>query len=132
MTRVLIGLDMLGDMEQEMQVIKRNLKATQDKKKSYVDQHRVFKEFQVRERVYVHFNPKRSSLSFGSCEKLVPRYCGPFKILERIGPVAYKIALPPTMKVHDVFHVSLFKKYVQDVYHVITWFVLQVEPKGEI
>jgi len=47
----------------------------------------------------------------GSHAKLVPQYCGPFEILERIGPVDYILALPPTVKFHDVFHVSLLKKY---------------------
>ena len=62
---------------------------------------------------------------------MAPRFCGTFKILERIGIVAYWLALPLIVKFHDVFHVSLLKKYVQDVDHVIEWFVLQVEPKGE-
>lgn len=52
-----------------------------------------------------------------------------FKIFERIGPLAYKITLPLTVKVHDVFHVSFLKMYVKDFDHVIDWYVLQVEPK---
>ena len=62
---------------------------------------------------------------------MAPRFCGPFNIIERIGPVAYQLVLPPTVKVHDFFHVSLLKKYVKDVDHVIEWFVLRVEPNGE-
>jgi len=62
---------------------------------------------------------------------LTPRFCGPFKILERIGPVPYQLVLPPTMKIHDVFHVSLIKKYVKDVDRLIEWFVLQVDSEGE-
>jgi len=74
--------------------------------------------------VYFCIKPKKSSLSIGSCAKLAPQYCGPFKILERIGPVAYRNALPLTIKVHDVFHVSLIKIYIKDVDHVIDWHVL--------
>ena len=55
---------------------------------------------------------------------MAPWFCGPFKIIERIGPVAYRHALPPKVKVHDVFHVPLLKKYVKDVDHEIEWYVL--------
>lgn len=60
-----------------------------------------------------------------------PRYCGPFEILARIGPIAYQQALPANIKVHNVFHVSLLKKYVHDATHVIDWTNIQVEPEGE-
>ena len=119
MNKALIGLDMLAEMEQEMQVIKKNLKVAQDMQKSYADQHRVFKEFQVGEHVYLHIKPKKSFVRIGSCAKLTPRYYGPFKILKMIESVAYRLALPLTMKVYDVFHMSLLKKYVKDVDHVI-------------
>ena len=66
-----------------------------------------------------------------SCATLAPLYCGPFEILERIGPVAYRLAMPLTVKFHDVFHISLLKKYIKDVDHVIDWSVLQVEQEGE-
>jgi len=61
----------------------------------------------------------KSSLRIGSCGKLAPQYCRPLKILERIGPVAYRLALLPTLKFHDVFHVPLLKIYVKDDDHVI-------------
>jgi hypothetical protein len=66
----------------------------------------------------------------GACAKLAPRFCGPFEILDKVGPVAYKLALPPTVKEQNVFHVSLLKKYIHDVSHIIDWFVIQVEPEG--
>ena len=67
----------------------------------------------------------------GRCSKLAPRYCGPFEVLTKIGPVAYQLALPPNIKVHDVFHVSLLKKYIHDVTHIIDWNVIQEEPEGK-
>ena len=74
---------------------------------------------------------KKSYLKLGSCAKLSPRYCGPFEVLERIGPVAYILALPTSTRAHYVFNVSLIKKYVHDPNHVINWDVIQVEPEGE-
>lgn len=102
-----------------MQAIKNNLKEAQDMKKNYENQHRVFKEFQVREHVYLCIKPKRSSLRIRSCTKLAPWYCQPFETLEIIVPIAYRLSLPPTVKVHDVLNVSILNKYVQDVDHVI-------------
>ena len=75
--------------------------------------------------------PKKSSLRLGSYAKLAPRYCGPFEILSKIGQVAYQLALPPNLRVHNVFHISVLKKYVHDATHVINWNDVQVEPKGD-
>ena len=58
-------------------------------------------------------------------------YCGPFEILAKVGPVAYQLALPPNIKVHNVFHISILKRYVHYVSHVIDWNVIQVEPEGK-
>ena len=59
-----------------------------------------------------------------------PRYCGPFEVLERIGLVAYRLALPTSTRDHNFFHVSLLNKYVHDPNHVINWDVIQVEPEA--
>ena len=73
----------------------------------------------------------KSSLKLGICAKMSPIYCGPFEVLERIGPVAYRIVFPASTRAHIFFHVCLLKKYVHDPNHVINWDVIQVEPKGE-
>lgn len=67
----------------------------------------------------------------GYCAKLVPRFFGTFQVLERVWSMTYRFALPPSIKVHNFFHVSLLKKYVQDVNYVIDWLVLQVELERE-
>ena len=72
-----------------------------------------------------------SSLKLGSCAKLSSRYYGLFDVLERIGPIAYRLALPASTRAHNVFHVALLKKYVHDPNHVIDWDVIQVELEGE-
>ena len=67
----------------------------------------------------------------GRCGKLAPRFCGPFEILAKRGPVAYELALLAHIRVHNVFHASLLNKYVYDTKHVIDWSLLQVEPEGK-
>ena len=69
--------------------------------------------------MFIKVRPKKSSLRLGSCAKLAPRYCDPFEILSRIGQVAYQLALPPNLRVHNVFHISILNKYVRDAIHVV-------------
>jgi hypothetical protein len=114
-------------MEEQMMKIKQNLKAAQDRKKRYTDKGITHREFKVGDHVFLKVKANRSSLKLGNCSKLAARYCGPFEILERIGPVAYMIALAASMYVHNVFHVSLLKKYIPGANHVIDWNVIQVE-----
>ena len=59
------------------------------------------------------------------------RYCGLFEVLRRIGPVSYRIAFPSITRAHNVFHISLIKKYVHYPNHVIDWDVIQVELEGD-
>ena len=74
--------------------------------------------------VYLQIKPKNSTLYAGSYAKLAPSYCGPFEVLERVGLVAYRLALTHHVKFHDVFHVSLLKIYVHDVSHIVDWNVI--------
>ena len=83
-----------------------NLKVAQDRQKSQEYLKQTQKEFQVGEYVFIKVRPKKSSLKLGSCAKLAPRYCGCFEILSIMGHVAYQLALPPNLKVHNVFHIS--------------------------
>ena len=89
------------------------------------------RKFSITDHVYLRMRPMKSSLKIRSCAKLSPRYCGPFQVLERIGIVAYKIELCANAKDHNVFHVSLIKKYIHDLNHVINWDVIQVEREGD-
>jgi hypothetical protein len=117
-------------MEEQMIKIKQNLKAAQDRQKIYSDKGRTHKEFKVGDHVFLKVKANKSSLKLRNCSKLVAPYCRSFEILERIGPVAYMIALPASMSVHNVFHVSLLKKYIPDANHVIDWNVIQVEQES--
>jgi hypothetical protein len=128
--RTIVGPELLKEMEDQMFKIKKNLKSTQDRQKIYVDKNRIHKEFKVGDHVFLEVKANRSSLKLGSCAKLAARFCGPFEILERIGPDSYIIALPTSMSIHNVFHVSFLKKYIPDANHVIDWNVIRVEQEG--
>ena len=72
--------------------------------------------------------PKRGVVRFGKRWKLSPRFIGPFEILERVGTVAYRLALPPCMSgVHEVFHVSMLRRYIPDPAHVVDWEEIEVD-----
>ena len=82
------------------------------------------KKFQMGEHVYLYNRPRKISLKVGYCAKLAPRFCGPFQLLERVGIVAYRLALPTTLKSNDISQISLLKRYVHGTNHVFDWFVI--------
>ena len=128
---LMLGLDLLKDLEQLVTKVQLNLKQAQDRQKYYADKKRKDKYFHVDEHVYLKVKEKRISLSLGRSGKLAPRFCRPFEILAKRGPVAYELDLPAHIRFHNVFHTSLLKKYVYNTKHVIDWSLLQVEPEGE-
>jgi hypothetical protein len=130
--RVVSGPYLLKEMEEQMVKIKRNLEVVQDCQKSYAEIKRTNREFKVEENVFLKFKSKRNSLKLGSFPKLEEIYCGPFEVLEKIGPFSYMLALPASLRIHNMFHVSLLKRHVHDPNHVIDWNVIQVEHEGNL
>ena len=82
---------------------------------SYADLKRIDIVYEVNDKEFWKVSPWRKILKFGKRGKFSPRFIGPYEILERIGPVAYRLALPLELaKLHDVFHVSMIQKYRSD------------------
>ena len=103
----------------------------QSRHKSYADVPRRSLEFEVGDHVFLKVMPKRGMVRFGKRGKLSPRFIESFEILERIGIVAYWLALPPSMSgVHEVFHVSMLRKYTPDPAHVVDWGQIEVDTDG--
>jgi hypothetical protein len=102
---------MVKEMEEKVQQIIHSLKEAQARQKSYADKRRQPLYFQVEDYVYLKVSPMKGVSRFGVKGKLAPRYIGMFSILERCGPVAYRLQLRETLSiVHNVFHVSQLKK----------------------
>ncbi|GJU08677.1 reverse transcriptase domain-containing protein [Tanacetum coccineum] len=111
----LIGPELVQETTDKVVLIKEKLKAARDRQKSYADNRRKPLEFEVGDRVMLKVSPWKGVIRFGKKGKLAPRYVGPFEILERIGPVAYRLRLPEELSgVHDTFHVSNLKKCLAD------------------
>ena len=107
-----IDLDIVKDIEEKVQVIRQMLKVASDRQKSYLDLKRKDIEYEVSDKVFLKVSPWRKMLRFGKKGKFSPRFIGSYEILERVGLVAYQLAIPPEMtKLHDVFHVSMLRRY---------------------
>jgi hypothetical protein len=78
----------------------------------------------VGDHVFLKVKSNIISLKLGNCSKLEAHYCGSFEILERFGHIAYMIYFPESMSIHNVFQVSLLKRYILDANHVIDWNVI--------
>nr|GEV57603.1 hypothetical protein [Tanacetum cinerariifolium] len=110
--------------------IRQRLQAARDRQRSYDNIRRKPLEFQIRDRVMLKVSPRKGVIGFGKQGKINPRYIGPFKILDRIGPVAYKLELPEELKnVHNTFHVSNLKKCLSNESLVIPMKELQLNDK---
>nr|GFC40576.1 putative reverse transcriptase domain-containing protein [Tanacetum cinerariifolium] len=113
---------MIEVTNEKVVVAKEKLKKARTRQKSYADKHRRSLEFQPGDRVFLKVSPARGVRRFGIKGKLSPRFIGPFEILDRVGEISYRLALPPQLShVHNVFHVSLLRGYKYHPLHVISY-----------
>ncbi|GKA62488.1 putative reverse transcriptase domain-containing protein [Tanacetum coccineum] len=111
----LIGPELIQETTEKIVLIKQRMQAAQDQQKSYADRKRKPMEFEVEDRVMLKVSPWKGVVRFGKRGKLNPRYVGPFRVLDKVGKVAYKLELPQELsRVHHTFHVSNLKKCYAD------------------
>nr|GEZ58496.1 reverse transcriptase domain-containing protein [Tanacetum cinerariifolium] len=108
-------VELIHETTKKIDQIKNRLLTARSRQKSYANVRRKQMEFKVGDKVMLKVSPWKGVIRFGKRSKLSPRYIGPFEIIERIGPVAYKLELPEKLHgIHNTFHVSNLKKCLAD------------------
>ncbi|GJY98832.1 putative reverse transcriptase domain-containing protein [Tanacetum coccineum] len=126
----LTGPEIIHETTEKIFKIRDRMQAARDRQKSYADKRRRPLEFEVGDKVMLKVAPWKGVMRFGKRGKLNPRYIGPFQIIERIGPVAYRLELPQELsRVHNVFHVCNLKKCLSDDTLVIPLEEIQLDDK---
>ena len=96
-------------------MIRERLKVATDRQKSYADMRKKDIRYEIDEKVFLKVSPWKKVMRFGKKGKLSPMLIGPYEVIEKVGPVAYILDLPPELeKIHNVFHVSMLRRYMPD------------------
>jgi hypothetical protein len=120
--QITVGPELIQEIEEQVIQIRQRLKEAQDRHKSYADAHRTDRNYEVGDQVFIRIRPNKSTIRFEKGTKLSPRFIGPFRVQDKIGPIAYRLVLPPHLhKNHNVFHVSILCHYVADESHKLNW-----------
>ncbi|GJX59934.1 putative reverse transcriptase domain-containing protein [Tanacetum coccineum] len=126
----LTGPEIIHETTKKIIQIKSRIQSTRDRQKSYADVRRKPLEFQVGDKVMLKVSPWKRVIRFGKQEKLNPRYIGPFKIIAKVGTVAYRLELSEKLsRVHSTFHISNLKKCLADETLSILLDEIQIDKK---
>jgi hypothetical protein len=127
--RVIFGPDIVTVAEENVKQIHVNILTVQSRQKSYTDKRRHALKFEVGDHVYIQASLMKGVRHFGIKGKLAPRYVGPYPILEKYGPLAYKVELPPRLfGVDNIFHVSQLKRCLKPLIDVVIDDNIPLEP----
>ena len=125
----MIGPDLIKETEEKVKMIRERLKVVTDRQNSNADMKRKDIQYEIGEKVFLKVSPWKKVMRFGKKGKSSPRFIGPYEIIEKVGPVAYKLVLPPDLeKIHNVFHVSMLRRYRSDPSHVVSAEIIELRP----
>ena len=124
-----IGSDLIQETEEKVKMIRERLKVATDRQKSYAYMKRKDIRYEIGEKVFLKVFLWKKVMRFEKKGKLSPRFVGPYEVIKKLRPVAYKLALPPDLKkIHNVFHVSMLRKYQSDPSHVVLSETIDLRP----
>ena len=107
-----IGFDLIQETEEKVKILRERLKVTIDRQKSYADMKRIDIRYEIGGKVFLKVSPWKKVVRFRKKGMLSPRFIGPYEVIEKVGPMAYCLALPLELeKIHNVFHVSMLRRY---------------------
>jgi len=118
---------MIQETAETIRKIREHIRVAQSRQKSYTDKRRRPLEFQVGDKAFLKVSPTRGVKKFGVRGKLSPRNIGPYEIIEKLNPIAYRQDLPVELKhVHNMFHISQLRKYIPDSDHTIVYEPIEI------
>ena len=110
-------------------MIRDRLKVATERQKSYVDMKRKDIQYKIEEKVFLKVLPWTKVMRFGKTGKLSHRFISPYEVIEKVGPVANHLELPPELEmIHNVFHVSMLRRYRSDLPHVVSSETIELRP----
>ena len=122
------GPEFIRETSEKVPIIQERMRTAFSRQKSYTDPRRRDVQFGVGDHVFLKISPMKGVMRFGKKGKLTPRYIGPFEILDKVGNVSYRLALPPNFgHVHPVFHISMLRKYVPHPSHILQTQEIEVD-----
>ncbi|XP_016755106.1 uncharacterized protein [Gossypium hirsutum] len=120
--RRVLGPELVADTEDKVKLIRDRLKEAANLKRREI-------EYVMGDSIFLKVSPWKKVLRLGRKGKLSPRFIGPYRVARRIGPVVYQLELPPELgQIHDVFHVSVLRRYRSDPSHVVAIEEIEVKP----
>ena len=124
----IFGPDLIQETKEKVKMIRERLNVATDRQKSYADMKRKDVRYEG-EKVFLKVSPWKKVMRFGRKGKLSPRFIGLYEVIEKVGPVAYRLALPLELeKIHNVFHVSMLRRYMSDPSHVVSLETIELRP----
>ena len=125
----IIGPNLIQETEEKVKMIRERLKVAIDRQKSYADMKIKDVRYEIGEKVFLKVSPWKKVMRFGIKGKLNPRFIRSYEVIEKVGPVAYRLALPLELeKIHNVFHVSMLRRYRLDPSHVFSSEMIELRP----